>query len=164
MILDAGGEGPSHHAAMEQFARAYWYPVYAFIRRKGSDHEAAEDLTRKNRRMTLSFAFNYGGRAELVDAVQRIIEDRVPANKIDDRLISKYLYAPDMPDPDLMIRTSGEYRTSNFLLWQLAYSELVFTDVLWPDFRRKDLFDAVKEFQARERRFGGVEAANTAGS
>ena len=126
--------------------------------------EAAEDLTRKNRRMTLSFAFNYGGRAELVDAVQRIIEDRVPANKIDDRLISKYLYAPDMPDPDLMIRTSGEYRTSNFLLWQLAYSELVFTDVLWPDFRRKDLFDAVKEFQARERRFGGVDAANTSGS
>jgi undecaprenyl diphosphate synthase len=125
--------------------------------------EAAEALTRDNRRMTLSFAFNYGGRAEIVDAVQRIIDDRVPAGKVDDKLIHRYLYAPDMPDPDLMIRTSGEYRTSNFLLWQLAYSELVFTDVLWPDFRRKDLFDAVKEFQARERRFGGVDAAGPAG-
>lgn len=119
--------------------------------------EDAEALTRDNRRMTLSFAFNYGGRAELVDAVARIIADKVAPGDVDDKLISKYLYAPDMPDPDLVIRTSGEYRISNFLLWELAYSELVFTPTLWPDFRRQHLFDAVREYQERERRFGGVE-------
>jgi undecaprenyl diphosphate synthase len=119
--------------------------------------EEAEALTAHNRRMTLSFAFNYGGRAELVDAIQRMIEDRVKSKDVDDKLVAKYLYAPDMPDPDLMIRTSGEFRTSNFLLWQLAYSELVFADVLWPDFRRQDLFDAVREYQSRARRFGAVE-------
>ena len=121
--------------------------------------EEAEALTCNNRRMTLSFAFNYGGRAELVDAVQRIVEDRVPANKIDERTIAKYLYAPDMPDPDLVIRTSGEYRTSNFLLWQIAYAELVFIDTLWPDFRREHLFRAVAEYQGRARRFGGARDA-----
>ncbi len=119
--------------------------------------EEAEALTRNNRRMTLSFAFNYGGRAELVDGIARMIEDGVSAKDVDDKLISKYLYAPDMPDPDLMVRTSGEHRTSNFLLWQLAYSELVFTETLWPDFRREDLFDAVREYQNRARRFGGIE-------
>lgn len=122
--------------------------------------EEAEGLTRKNRRMTLSFAFNYGGRSELVDGIQRIIADRVPADRVDDKLIATYLYAPDMPDPELMVRTSGEYRTSNFLLWQLAYSELVFTDVLWPDFRRGDLFDAVREYQQRDRRFGGIDTGS----
>lgn len=119
--------------------------------------EEAEALTRNNRRMTLSFAFNYGGRAELVDGIARMIEDGVAAKDVDDKLISKYMYAPDMPDPDLMVRTSGEHRTSNFLLWQLAYSELVFTETLWPDFRREDLFDAVREYQNRARRFGGIE-------
>ncbi len=118
--------------------------------------EAAEALTKNNRRMTLSFAFNYGGRAELVDAIGAMIRAGVKADDVDEKLISKYLYAPDMPDPDVMVRTSGEYRTSNFLLWQLAYSELVFTEVLWPDFRRKDLFDAVLEYQRRTRRFGGL--------
>lgn len=118
--------------------------------------EAAESLTKNNRRMTLSFAFNYGGRAELVDAIGEMIRAGVKADDVDEKLISKYLYAPDMPDPDVMVRTSGEFRTSNFLLWQLAYSELVFTDVLWPDFRRKDLFDAVLEYQRRTRRFGGL--------
>jgi undecaprenyl diphosphate synthase len=122
--------------------------------------EEAEALTFKNRRMTLSFAFNYGGRAELVDGIQRMIADGVRAKDVDDKLVSSYLYAPDMPDPELMVRTSGEFRTSNFLLWQLAYSELVFTDVLWPDFRREDLFEAVREYQRRERRFGGVESAD----
>jgi undecaprenyl diphosphate synthase len=121
--------------------------------------EEAEALTHKNRKMTLSFAFNYGGRAELVDGIQRMIADGVRPKDVDDKLISSYLYSPDMPDPELMVRTSGEFRTSNFLLWQLAYSELVFTDVLWPDFRREDLFEAVREYQRRERRFGGVESA-----
>ena len=82
---------------------------------------------------------------------------RVPAKKISEKTIREHMYEPDMPDPDLVIRTSGEFRISNFLLWELAYSELVFTDVLWPDFRREDLFDAVREFQRRERRFGAIE-------
>jgi undecaprenyl diphosphate synthase len=118
--------------------------------------EEAEALTKNNRRMTLTFCFNYGGRAELVDAVQRIVEDRVPASKVSEKLIAEYLYSPDMPDPDLVIRTSGEFRISNFLLWQLAYSELIFTETLWPDFRRTHLVDAIAEYQARARRFGGA--------
>jgi len=112
-------------------------------------------LTEKNRRMTLTIAFNYGGRAEIVDAVRALVADKVPAKKIDERAIRSHLYDPEMPDPDLVIRTSGEYRISNFLLWELAYSELVFTDTLWPDFTREHLYDAVREYQARDRRFGG---------
>jgi undecaprenyl diphosphate synthase len=118
--------------------------------------DEAIELTKGNRRMTLTFAFNYGGRAEIVDAVKAIVEAGVPADKVDEKLIRRNLYEPDMPDPDIVIRTSGEYRISNFLLWELAYSELVFTEVLWPDFRREHLFDAVREYQARERRFGGI--------
>ena len=83
--------------------------------------------------------------------------DRVPADKVDERAIRAHLYHPDMPDPDLVVRTSGEYRISNFLLWELAYAELVFTDVLWPDFRRQDLFDAIAEYQGREGRFGAID-------
>ena len=111
-------------------------------------------LTEHNRAMTLTVAFNYGGRAEIVDAVRALVASGVSAGKIDERAIHRHLYAPDMPDPDLVIRTSGEIRVSNFLLWELAYSELVFTDVLWPDFRRENLFEAVREFQARDRRYG----------
>jgi undecaprenyl diphosphate synthase len=107
--------------------------------------------------MTLVIAFNYGGRAEIVDAVRDIVRDGVPADRINEKTIAANLYHPDMPDPDLVVRTSGEYRISNFLLWALAYSELVFSDVLWPDFRREHLFDAVREYQARERRFGGID-------
>jgi undecaprenyl diphosphate synthase len=122
--------------------------------------EETEELTRTNRRLTLTFAFNYGGRAELVDAIAAIATDvaagRLDPKRIDERVVRRHLYAPDMPDPDLLVRTSGEYRISNYLLWELAYSELVFTDVLWPDFRRADLFEAVAEFQRRERRFGSV--------
>ena len=113
-------------------------------------------MTEKNRRMTLTIAFNYGGRAEIVDAVRGLVADRVPAKKIDERAIRSHLYDPEMPDPDLVIRTSGEYRISNFLLWELAYSELVFTDTLWPDFTRERLYDAVREYQGRDRRFGGT--------
>ncbi|MEY2463052.1 MAG: undecaprenyl diphosphate synthase [Acidimicrobiaceae bacterium] len=119
--------------------------------------EESEALTRGNRRMTFTIAFNYGGRAEIVDAVKAIVASRVPPDKVTEKLIRAHLYDPDMPDPDVMIRTSGEFRISNFLLWELAYSELVFTDVLWPDFRRDDLFAAVAEFQRRDRRFGAIE-------
>jgi undecaprenyl diphosphate synthase len=121
--------------------------------------DAAVALTEKNRRMTFTIAFNYGGRAEIVDAVKALVADRVPADKIDERAIRARMYDPDMPDPDMVVRTSGEFRVSNFLLWEIAYSELVFTDVLWPDFRRENLFGAVREFQRRDRRFGGVDGA-----
>jgi undecaprenyl diphosphate synthase len=114
-------------------------------------------LTERNRRMTLTICFNYGGRAEIVDAVRAIVADGVRADKVDERAIRSRLYWPDLPDPDLVVRTSGEFRISNYLLWQLAYSELVFTDVLWPDFRRENLFEAVREYQRRERRYGGVK-------
>ncbi len=130
--------------------------------------QEAEELTRDNSKMTLSVAFNYGGRAEIVDALRSILNEFSNADgrsdnsatacqdlRITEEDISKYLYSPDMPDPDLVIRTSGESRISNFLLWQIAYSELVFFDVLWPDFRRRHLFEAVAEYQRRERRYGG---------
>jgi undecaprenyl diphosphate synthase len=115
------------------------------------------EKTRHGKTMDLVIAFNYGGRAEIVDAVRQIVRDGVDPEKITEKTISQRLYQPDMPDPDLVVRTSGEFRISNFLLWELAYSELVFTDVLWPDFRRENLFDAVRQYQARQRRFGGVE-------
>lgn len=118
--------------------------------------ESAE-LTKRNTRMNLVIAFNYGGRAEIVDAVRKLVAAGTPADKITEKSIRRHLYAPDMPDPDLVVRTSGEHRISNFLLWELAYSELIFTETLWPDFRREHLFDAVREFQRRERRFGGVD-------
>jgi undecaprenyl diphosphate synthase len=119
--------------------------------------DESSDLTQDNRTMTLTVAFNYGGRAEIVDAVRSLVALGTPAERIDEAAIRRHLYDPEMPDPDLVVRTSGEYRISNFLLWQLAYSELVFTDVLWPDFRREHLFEAVREFQRRDRRYGGVE-------
>ena len=115
------------------------------------------ELTQHNTRMTLTIAFDYGGRAELVDAVRRIVDEGIPADKIDEKTIARHLYDPEMPDPDLMIRTSGEHRISNYLLWQLAYSELTFPEVLWPDFRREHLFAAVREYQDRQRRFGGLD-------
>ena len=123
--------------------------------------DEAVDLTRDNRRMTLTLAFNYGGRAEIIDAVRAMVAAGTTADKITEKRLARFLYAPDMPEPDVVVRTSGEYRISNFLLWELAYSELVFTDVLWPDFRREHLFDAVREFQNRDRRFGGVQANGT---
>lgn len=114
-------------------------------------------LTADNKVMTLNIAFNYGGRAEIVDAIKSIIDEGIPSERIDERMVRRHLYDPEMPDPELMVRTSGEYRTSNYLLWEMAYSELIFSEVLWPDFRRENLFDAVREYQRRERRFGGIE-------
>lgn len=114
------------------------------------------DLTRNNDSMTVSMAFNYGGRAELVDAVRRIVEAGIPAGKIDEKTIAAHLYDPTMPDPEVVIRTSGEVRTSNYLMWESAYSEWVFTDVLWPDFRREHLYECIHTYQQRERRFGGL--------
>jgi len=119
--------------------------------------DEALELTAGNRTMTLTIAFNYGGRAEIVDAVRALVAAGTPADKVTEKAIRAHMYDPEMPDPDLVVRTSGEYRVSNFLLWELAYSELFFTDVLWPDFRREHLFEAVREFQRRDRRFGGIE-------
>ena len=133
--------------------RRDWRVPKRLIRRM----DEAEELTQDNRTMTLTIAFNYGGRAEIVDAVRAVMREGVPADKVSEKHLRRHLYAPDMPDPDLVIRTSGEFRISNFLLWELAYSELVFTDVLWPDFRRENLFEAVREFQRRDRRFGGLD-------
>lgn len=116
----------------------------------------AEELTKNNKQLTLTIAFNYGGRAEIADAVAKIIEAGVPAEKVTEAVIARHLYAPEMPDPEVMIRTSGETRTSNYLMWQLAYTELMFMDVLWPDFTREHIHGAIADFQRRNRRFGGV--------
>lgn len=128
--------------------------------------EAAEALTVDNDRMHMVFAFNYGGRAEIVAAVRRIAAAAAAGTldpaRIDLETIGDHLYLPDMPDPDLVIRTSGELRTSNYLLWESAYSEYVFTPVLWPDFNRHTLADCIIEYQARDRRFGGAIDASPA--
>jgi undecaprenyl diphosphate synthase len=116
--------------------------------------EAAEEMTARNGKMTLVIALNYGGRAEIVDAVRRLAEER--PSRVTSKSIAKRLYLPGVPDPDLLIRTSGEMRTSNFLLWQAAYAELWFTPVLWPDFNREHLFEAIRDYQKRDRRFGKV--------
>ena len=110
-------------------------------------------LTRDNTTMTLTIAFNYGGRAELVDAVKQLVAAGVDPSET---AIERFLYDPEMPPVDLFVRTSGELRTSNFMMWQAAYAELVFVDTYWPDFRAGHMADAVREFQHRERRFGGL--------
>jgi undecaprenyl diphosphate synthase len=129
---------------------------------------AAEDLTKDNTRMTMVFAFNYGGRVEIVEAVRAIAglvaDGRLDPDGIDTDTIARHLYLPDMPEPDLVIRTSGEQRTSNFLLWEAAYSEYVFTPVLWPDFDRVELARCVDEYRGRDRRFGGAVDAAADGS
>ncbi|GAC1445566.1 MAG: isoprenyl transferase [Chloroflexota bacterium] len=116
--------------------------------------ERAVDITRHNTRITLNVAFNYGARAEIVDAVKRIVSDGVSPDAIDEELISRYLYTAHLPDPDLLIRTAGEMRLSNFLLWQAAYSEYYATPTLWPDFCEADLVTACREYASRCRKFG----------
>jgi undecaprenyl diphosphate synthase len=115
------------------------------------------EMTAGNRRLTLTIAFNYGGQAEIVDAVRSIMASGAAPADVDEALLAKHLYDPEMPDVDLWVRTSGEFRTSNFLLWQSAYAELVFTDTYWPDFRAEHLAAAVDEFHNRSRRFGGLD-------
>jgi undecaprenyl diphosphate synthase len=116
------------------------------------------NLTKNNNTMTLTLALSYGSREELTNAV-RIISEKVKNNiisidAIDDSIINEHLYTHNLPDVDLVIRTSGEHRISNFLLWQIAYAELYFTDILWPDFKEQDLYEAILSYQKRERRFG----------
>jgi len=113
-------------------------------------------LTESNTGMTLGFAFNYGGRNEILDAVRRILAEGIPPQNINEELFSRFLYTTDMPDVDLLIRTGGELRISNFLIWQSAYSEYYFTDVLWPDFDEKEIDKALLAYRQRQRRFGGL--------
>jgi undecaprenyl diphosphate synthase len=119
------------------------------------------ELTRNNSRIALNICFNYGGRAELVDAVRQIIADGRHPEAITEELIASYLYTRDLPDPDLVIRTAGEMRVSNFLLWQSAYSEYYATLTLWPDFGREDLVAALHSYYQRQRRFGRLSASST---
>jgi len=107
-----------------------------------------------DQKIQFNMALNYGGRDEMINAIKKIIADKIPLNKIDENLISNYLYTKDQPDPDLVIRPGGEYRLSNFLLWQTSYAELFFTDILWPDFNPKQLEKAIFWYQQRDRRMG----------
>jgi len=119
--------------------------------------EAAIDLTKNNNRITLNVAFDYGGRDEIVHAVQRIIQDNVPVKEITEDIISHYLYTSGLPDPDLIVRTSGEFRISNFMIWQGAYAEYYITPTYWPDFDKDELYKALQSYTERNRRFGGIK-------
>ncbi len=131
--------------------------------------QQATERTRDNDQMELCFALSYGARTEIADAARRIAEDalagQLDPKQIDEKTFGAYLYAPDLPDPDLLIRTGAESRVSNFLLWQIAYTELYTTDIMWPDFSREDLVDAIADYQGRERRFGltGAQVRQGAG-
>ncbi|MFH8785207.1 isoprenyl transferase [Streptomyces roseoverticillatus] len=122
--------------------------------------QIAQEQTKGNDKLTLYFCMNYGGRAEIADAAQALAEDvragRLDPSKVTEKTFAKYLYYPDMPDVDLFLRPSGEQRTSNYLIWQSAYAEMVFQDVLWPDFDRRHLWNACLEYAQRDRRFGGA--------
>ncbi|MFB3776768.1 MAG: isoprenyl transferase [Bryobacteraceae bacterium] len=129
--------------------------------------EAAMEATSQNTGLRVNLALNYGGRNELVDAFNAILEEarnggRLSNLRVDETTIASHLYTRNLPDPDLLIRTSGEMRVSNFLLWQIAYAELYVTDVLWPDFKRADLLEAILDYQKRDRRFGGLSASSAA--
>jgi len=113
--------------------------------------------TEGNSGMLFNIALNYGGRAEIVDAARRAIAAGIPADDLDERRFGEFLYTAGQPDPDLLIRTSGEMRVSNFLLWQIAYAEIWVTETLWPDFRRRHLLEAVVAYQKRDRRYGGIK-------
>jgi undecaprenyl diphosphate synthase len=123
----------------------------------------AEDRTAANTGMQFNIALNYGGRAEIVDAARRAIEAGLAPGDLDEATFSRLLYTAGQPDPDLLIRTSGEMRVSNFLLWQIAYAEIWVTDTLWPDFRCRHLLEAILDYQKRERRYGGIQQTALAG-
>jgi undecaprenyl diphosphate synthase len=127
--------------------------------------EAAEELTRENDVMTLTMCVNYGGRAEIADAAKAIAREvaagRINPERVDERMVARYLDEPDLPDVDLFLRTSGEQRTSNFMLWQSAYAELIFMDTLWPDVDRRTLWAAVEQYAQRDRRYGGAIDASS---
>jgi undecaprenyl diphosphate synthase len=133
----------------------------------GRPEELASDVRREleigvrqtagNTGLLFNIALNYGGRAEIVDAARRVLEAGIPPDDLDERRFGDFLYTAGQPDPDLLIRTSGEMRVSNFLLWQIAYSEIWVTETLWPDFRRRDLLEAVIAYQKRDRRYGGIK-------
>ncbi|MBA3530710.1 MAG: isoprenyl transferase [Ardenticatenales bacterium] len=127
-------------------------------RRLKKIHEAVEK-TCHNHRLVLNVAFNYGGRAEIVDAVRKIVEEGIPVEDITEESISRRLYTYPTPDPDLIIRTGGEFRLSNFLIWQASYAEIYSTEVFWPNFGRTDLLAAVRVFNERERRYGGLHSS-----
>ncbi len=120
----------------------------------------ALEATRPNTGLVFNIALSYGGRAEIVDACRALIRDGVPPDAVDEDALARRLYTAGQPDPDLLIRTSGEMRVSNFLLWQIAYAELWVTSTLWPDFRKKHLLEALVDYQRRERRYGGVDTAS----
>jgi len=124
--------------------------------------EQAIALTKDNTRMTVALAFNYGGRAEIIDAVRRIAADKVKPDQVDEQLFASYLYTQEIGDPDLVIRTAGEMRLSNFLLWQSAYAEFYATPTYWPDFDETEIARALDAYAQRQRKFGGVDAPNGA--
>jgi undecaprenyl diphosphate synthase len=124
---------------------------------------ASEEKTATNTGMLFNIALNYGGRAEIVEAVRRVMESGVAPGDVDEQHFSRFLYTAGQPDPDLLIRTSGEMRVSNFLLWQIAYAEIWVTDTLWPDFRKRDLLEAILAYQKRDRRYGGITQPAVAG-
>jgi undecaprenyl diphosphate synthase len=139
--------------------------VDALPRQVREELESAIAQTSRNTGMRLNVAINYSGRAELVDALNSIVEDarlegRLGQLRIDEDAVSAHLYTAGLPDPDLLIRTSGEMRISNFLLWQIAYSEIYITETLWPDFQRTDLLEAILDYQKRDRRFGGLSPSS----
>ena len=145
--LDANGVQVRHIGRIERLSPKLQEGVRAAIER-----------TRRNDRIVLNVALNYGGRAEIVDAVRQIVAEGVRPEDISEEMLGQRMYTGDLPDPDLVIRTSGEFRTSNFLLWQSAYAEYYVTDTFWPDFDEGEIRKAVAYFGQRERRFGGVTA------
>lgn len=134
-------------------------PLDGELRKKVED---AIELTKDNTRMTVALAFNYGGRAEIADAVRRIVADGLHSDAIDEQTISAHLYTAGLPDPDMVIRTGGEVRLSNFLLWQAAYAEFYSTPTFWPDFDEREIDRALATYAGRERRYGGSERRNGA--